>query len=130
MPGPFNAITDVAGVAVGHRTLVRGDGRLQVGQGPVRTGVSAILPRGQARADRPVFAGLFSLNGNGELTGSHWIAESGLLEGPVLMTNTHSCGLARDSAVKWLRARVGQPWIYRSPPRLTTAISTTSTATT
>ncbi|MEC8851226.1 MAG: P1 family peptidase, partial [Pseudomonadota bacterium] len=75
VPGPFNAITDVAGVAVGHRTLVRGDGRLQVGQGPVRTGVSAILPRGQARADRPVFAGLFSLNGNGELTGSHWIAE-------------------------------------------------------
>ena len=111
VPGPFNAITDVAGVAVGHRTLVRGDGRLQVGQGPVRTGVSAILPRGQARADRPVFAGLFSLNGNGELTGSHWIAESGLLEGPVLLTNTHSCGLARDSAVKWLRARVGQPWI-------------------
>ena len=111
LPGPFNAITDVAGVAVGHRTLVRGDGPLQVGQGPVRTGVSAILPRGQARADRPVFAGLFSLNGNGELTGSHWIAESGLLEGPVLLTNTHSCGLARDSAVKWLRARVGQPWI-------------------
>jgi L-aminopeptidase/D-esterase-like protein len=100
-PGPGNAITDVKGVEVGHVTLIDGDGRLVVGKGPVRTGVTAILPRGK-KYD-PVFAGLFALNGNGEMTGSHWIEESGFLETPVLITNTHSVGVVRDAAVAWAR---------------------------
>jgi D-aminopeptidase len=90
-PGPHNAITDVAGVEVGHTTLVSGSGPLVVGKGPVRTGVTAVLPRGRGSND-PVFAGWFSLNGNGEMTGTAWIDESGFLEGPVLITNTHSVG--------------------------------------
>src|SRR5262244_3489984 len=84
-PGPLNAITDVAGVAVGQTTLIRGDGKLVVGEGPVRTGVTAIVPRGKATNDDPVFAGVFDLNGAGELTGTHWIEESGFLEGPMMM---------------------------------------------
>src|SRR5262245_36470514 len=96
-PGPLNAITDVKGVEVGHVTLVRGEGKLEVGKGPVRTGVTAILPRGRDSAD-PVFAGWFSLNGNGEMTGTAWVEESGFLEGPVLLTNTSSVGTARDAA--------------------------------
>ena len=100
-PGRHNAITDVAGVEVGHTTLVRGQGRLVPGQGPVRTGVTAILPRGR-RSSAPVFAGWFSLNGNGEMTGTAWIAESGHLEGPVLITNTHSVGIVRDAAIRWM----------------------------
>ncbi|HEY7423040.1 MAG TPA: P1 family peptidase [Gemmataceae bacterium] len=100
-PGPRNAITDVKGVEVGHTTLIRGDGELVVGKGPVRTGVTAILPRGK-KYD-PVFAGLFALNGNGEMTGSHWIEESGFLETPVLLTNTHSVGVVRDAVVAWAR---------------------------
>lgn len=107
-PGPLNVLTDVAGVAVGHATLISGDGPLVVGQGPVRTGVSAILPRADLTIDQAVFAGLYSLNGNGELTGSHWIEESGLLEGPITLTNTHSCGIARDASVKWATARSRQ----------------------
>src|SRR5687768_9812510 len=87
-PGPLNAITDVAGVEVGHTTLIRGDGRLVRGQVPVRTGVTAILPRGRTGPDS-VFAAWFSLNGNGEMTGTTWIEEAGVLEGPVLITNTH-----------------------------------------
>jgi len=106
-PGPANAITDVAGVAVGAVTLVRGDGPRVVGQGPVRTGVTAILPRGRAGVAAPVFAGIHSLNGNGELTGSHWIAESGRCEGPVTITNTHSVGRARDAAVRWMVGSAG-----------------------
>jgi len=98
--GPFNAITDVAGVAVGHATLISGEGELRVGCGPVRTGVTAILPRGK-RYD-PVFAGTFCLNGNGEMTGSAWVEESGFLESPVLLTNTHSVGVVRDAAVSWM----------------------------
>src|ERR1051325_10871534 len=90
--GPLNAITDVRGVEVGHTTLINGDGKLQVGVGPVRTGVTAILPRGKQSASTPVFAGWFSLNGNGEMTGTTWIEESGFLEGPVMITNTHSVG--------------------------------------
>src|SRR6202040_1639928 len=78
-PGPLNAITDVAGVEVGHTTIIRGDGKLVVGRGPVRTGVTAILPRGRRDAS-PTFAGYFSLNGNGEMTGTAWIEESGLLD--------------------------------------------------
>ena len=104
-PGPHNAITDVPGVEVGYTTLIEGHGRLEVGKGPVRTGVTAILPRGKAGSEGPVFAGCFSLNGNGELTGSHWVEESGQCEGPITITNTHSCGIARDATVRWLFAR-------------------------
>src|ERR1035438_10278514 len=86
-PGPLNAITDVAGVEVGHATLIRGEGMLKIGEGPVRTGVTAVLPRGKVMA-APVFAGWFALNGNGEMTGTTWVEESGFLEGPVMITNT------------------------------------------
>ncbi len=106
-PGALNAITDVAGVEVGYRTLIRGSGPLIVGQGPVRTGVTAILPRGKTGANQGVFAAMFSLNGNGELTGSHWAAEVGRCDGPVTITNTHSCGVARDATIKWLVKRYG-----------------------
>jgi L-aminopeptidase/D-esterase-like protein len=98
-PGPMNAITDVAGVTVGHTTLISGEGKLEPGKGPVRTGVTAILPRG--RTYDPVFAGWHSLNGNGEMTGTTWITESGFLEGPVLITNTHSVGVVRDATIAW-----------------------------
>ena len=103
-PGPFNAITDVPGVEVGYSTIIGGDGPLVVGQGPVRTGVTAILPRGHAGMATPVFAGTFSLNGNGELTGTIWVEESGQCEGPLTITNTHSCGVARDATIQWLVA--------------------------
>jgi len=103
-PGPLNAITDVAGVEVGQVTLVSGEGRLEVGRGPVRTGVTAIHPRGKASND-PVFAGSFALNGNGEMTGLAWLSESGFLEGPVVLTNTHSVGLARDAVIAWQNRR-------------------------
>jgi L-aminopeptidase/D-esterase-like protein len=98
MPGPLNAITDVGGVEVGHTTLIAGAGKLEVGKGPIRTGVTAILPRGRS-SDDPAFAGWFSLNGNGEMTGTAWIEESGLLEGPVMITNTHSVGVVRDAVI-------------------------------
>lgn len=98
--GVWNAITDVAGVTVGHATLIRGEGPLVVGQGPVRTGVTAVLPRGDSLD--PVFAGWYSLNGNGEMTGTTWVEESGFLEGPVLITNTHSVGIVRDAVVAWM----------------------------
>jgi L-aminopeptidase/D-esterase-like protein len=100
-PGPLNAITDVAGVTVGHSTIIRGQGKLVVGQGPVRTGVTAIFPRGASNGD-PVFGGWFTLNGNGEMTGTTWIEESGFLAGPVLITNTHSVGVVRDAVIEWL----------------------------
>ena len=99
IPGKFNAITDVAGVEVGHATIIRGDGTLVRGQGPVRTGVTAILPRGR-RYD-PVFAGYYALNGNGEMTGSAWVEESGYLESPIAITNTHSVGTVRDALIAW-----------------------------
>jgi D-aminopeptidase len=110
-PGPLNAITDVGGVEVGMTTIISGDGPLKVGVGPVRTGVTAILPRGKNSND-PVFAGWFSLNGNGEMTGTTWIEEAGFLEGPVFITNTHSVGVVRDAAIKWSveRGRLFQPW--------------------
>ena len=99
-PGQFNAITDVAGVEVGSSTLIRGEGKLKVGEGPVRTGVTVVLPRGPKSTD-PVYAGWFSLNGNGEMTGTTWVEESGLLTGPVAITNTHSVGVVRDSVIAW-----------------------------
>ncbi len=100
-PGPYNAITDVPGVSVGYTTVIRGDGPLVVGQGPVRTGVTAILPRGREGVSTPVFAGCHSLNGNGEMTGFVWIEEAGRLEGPITITNTHSCGVVRDAVIRW-----------------------------
>ena len=99
-PGQFNAITDVKGVEVGHTTLISGSGKLKVGTGPVRTGVTAVLPRGKASLD-PVFGGWFSLNGNGEMTGTTWLEESGVLDGPVMITNTHSVGVVRDAVIAW-----------------------------
>src|SRR5664279_3758553 len=110
-PGPLNAITDVFGVEVGFATLILGEGALKEGEGPVRTGVTAILPRGGKSID-PVYAGWFSLNGNGEMTGTTWIEESGFLEGPVAITNTHSVGTVRDSMIAWglKRGALRQPW--------------------
>ncbi len=109
-PGPADAITDVAGVEVGHTTLVSGEGRLVRGQGPVRTGVTFVHPRGKASAD-PVFGAWFTLNGNGEMTGTTWLQESGILEGPVGITNTHSVGVVRDAVLEWQAGKPGlQPW--------------------
>src|SRR5213080_1399350 len=107
-PGPLNAITDVDGVLVGHTTLVAGSGKLVVGKGPVRTGVTAVLPRGFASMQRFSFAGWYSQNGNGEMTGTTWVEESGFLEGPVMITNTHSVGVVRDAVIQW-RVNHGQP---------------------
>src|SRR5437773_3389648 len=107
-PGKFNAITDVASVEVGYTTLMSGDGKLEVGKGPVRTGVTAVLPRGHASLNDPVYAGFFSLNGNGEMTGTAWVDESGFLEGPIIITNTHSVGIARDAVIAW-RIKHGAP---------------------
>ena len=111
-PGPFNAITDVAGVEVGLVTLISGEGKLENGKGPVRTGVTAILPRGKTNSD-PAMAGWFSLNGNGEMTGTTWVEESGFLEGGVFITNTHSVGIVRDAAIEWTVTKgkpQHQPW--------------------
>ncbi len=110
--GKFNAITDVAGVEVGTVTLISGDGPLVVGQGPVRTGVTAILPRGRKNAV-PCAAGSFALNGNGEMTGLAWIEEAGELQTPITITNTSSCGVARDATLQWLvkhKIGTGQDW--------------------
>jgi len=107
VPGPNNAITDVKGVEVGHTTLISGEGRLEVGKGPVRTGVTAVLPRGKNSTD-PVFAGWFTLNGNGEMTGTTWVEDSGFLDGPVMITNTHSVGVVRDAVIAW-RVKNGPP---------------------
>ena len=98
--GPLNAITDVAGVEVGFSTIIEGEGRLQKGVGPIRTGVTAILPRG--RQFDPVFAATYALNGNGEMTGIHWIEESGFLETPIMITNTFSVGVVRDAVIAWM----------------------------
>ena len=107
-PGPLNSITDIKGIEVGHTTLISGEGKLQVGVGPIRTGVTAILPRGKQSANDPVFAGWFSLNGNGEMTGTTWVEESGFLEGPIMITNTHSVGVVRDAVIAW-RVKQGRP---------------------
>jgi D-aminopeptidase len=106
-PGPLNAITDVKGVEVGETTLISGTGPLKVGVGPVRTGVTAILPRGKDSRDS-VFAGWFTLNGNGEMTGTTWLEDSGFLDGPVMITNTHSVGVVRDAVIAWR--------VKRAPP--------------
>jgi D-aminopeptidase len=106
-PGRYNAITDVNGVEVGHTTLIAGEGKLVVGKGPVRTGVTAILPRGKTNNDA-VFSGWFSLNGNGEMTGTTWVDDSGFLNGPVMITNTHSVGVVRDAVIAW-KVKHGSP---------------------
>src|ERR687883_764144 len=98
-PGPHDAITDVDGVRVGHSTVVRGEGPLVVGEGPVRTGVTVVCPREGLTRDEPVFAGCHRFNGNGEMTGLEWIREAGMLETPVAITNTHSVGVVRDALI-------------------------------
>jgi D-aminopeptidase len=113
LTGPHNAITDVAGVEVGQVTLISGEGPLRPGEGPVRTGVTAILPRGRSKAHVPCAAGFYALNGNGEMTGTVWIEESGELQTPITLTNTHSCGVTRDATIRWLVSRglgTGQDW--------------------
>jgi len=106
-PGPLNAITDIPGVLVGHTTLIEGSGKLTVGKGPIRTGVTAVLPRGLDSMRQFSFAGWFSQNGNGEMTGTTWVEESGFLEGPVMITNTHSVGVVRDAVIAWRVAHGG-----------------------
>src|SRR6266513_4938030 len=115
-PGKFNAMTDVAGVEVGYTTIISGEGKLEVGKGPVRTGVTAILPRGHTAMNDPVYAGFFSLNGNGEMTGTAWVEESGFLEGPIVITNTHSVGVARDAVIAWLvKQETGSQTLWSLP---------------
>ena len=112
-PGPLNAITDVVGVEVGQVTLIEGEGLLQVGKGPIRTGVTAIHPRGKDSTD-PVFAGWFTLNASGEMTGTTWLEERGLIDGPIAITNTHSVGVVRDAAVAWMVDR-GWEAVWHAP---------------
>ena len=108
--GANDAITDVRGVEVGHTTLISGSGKLIVGKGPIRTGVTVVHPRGKANSDA-VFGAWFTLNGNGEMTGTTWLQESGILEGPIAITNTHSVGVVRDAILQWQLSRPGmQPW--------------------
>ena len=111
--GPLNAITDVPGVAVGHVTLIEGEGKLVPGKGPIRTGVTAILPRPRGNWD-PVFAATFNLNGNGDMTGINWIKESGFMEGPILLTGTHSVGTVRDAAIQW-QLKNGREFVFTYP---------------
>ena len=112
-PGPLNAITDVAGVEVGQVTLIEGEGALEVGVGPVRTGVTSIHPRGKNSLD-PVFAGWFTLNASGEMTGTTWLEERGLVDGPISITNTHSVGVVRDAEVAWM-VQQGWPADWHAP---------------
>jgi D-aminopeptidase len=100
--GKFNAITDVAGVEVGFTTLIEGEGAVEVGRGPIRTGVTAILPRGKRNKPSPIWAGQFNLNGNGEMTGTHWINEAGYFISPICITNTHSVGMVHHATVGWM----------------------------
>jgi L-aminopeptidase/D-esterase-like protein len=111
--GPLNAITDVTGIAVGHVTLIEGEGKLVPGKGPIRTGVTAILPRPRGNWD-PVFAATFNQNGNGDMTGINWIKESGFLEGPILLTGTHSVGTVRDAAIQW-QIKNGRQFVFTYP---------------
>ena len=117
-PGALNAITDVAGVEVGHATIVRGRGPVVIGEGPVRTGVTAVWPRGREMPD-PVYAAWFSLNGDGEMTGTTWVRDSGIMEGPVMITNTLSVGVVHHAVIRWGVARGvergGGPWLAALP---------------
>lgn len=117
-PGVFNAITDVQGVEVGYSTIITGKGENTVGNGPVRTGVTAIFPRGKAKKFSPVYANWYSLNGNGEMTGTTWVTESGFLETPIMITNTNSVGVVRDAVLKWYVDTdwySGEDWWYTYP---------------
>ncbi len=113
IPGALNAITDVTGVEVGHVTLISGEGELKVGEGPVRTGVTAVHPRGK-NSISPVFGGWFTLNASGEMTGTTWLEERGIIDGPIMITNTHSVGVVRDASVAWM---VEKKWpaIWHAP---------------
>jgi len=113
-PGPLNAITDVKGIEVGQVTLIEGEGKLERGKGPVRTGVTAVLPRGKKDSD-PVFAAWWSLNGNGEMTGTTWVEESGFLWGPVMITNTMSVGVVRDAVIEWAIERGYDDFLWALP---------------
>ena len=116
--GKFNAITDVKGVEVGYSTLIEGEGENNVGEGPIRTGVTAIFPRGKAKKFSPVYANWYSLNGNGEMTGTTWVTESGFLETPIMITNTNSVGVVRDAVLKWYVDTDwygGENWWYTYP---------------
>ena len=116
--GQYNAITDVRGLEVGYSTIIKGSGKNVVGQGPVRTGVTAIFPRGKAKKFSPVYANWYSLNGNGEMTGTTWITESGFLETPIMITNTNSVGVVRDAVLKWYVDTdwyKGENWWYTYP---------------
>lgn len=116
--GQYNAITDVKGVEVGYSTIISGRGENIVGKGPVRTGVTAIFPRGKANKFSPVFANWYSLNGNGEMTGTTWLTESGFLETPIMITNTNSVGVVRDAVLKWYVDTdwyKGEEWWYTYP---------------
>lgn len=116
--GQWNSITDVKGVEVGYSTIISGSGENIVGKGPVRTGVTAIFPRGKAQKFSPVFANWYSLNGNGEMTGTTWITESGFLETPIMITNTNSVGVVRDAVLKWYvdtNWYQGDDWWYTYP---------------
>ncbi|CAN0585536.1 unnamed protein product [Ectocarpus sp. 12 AP-2014] len=116
--GALNAITDVAGVEVGYSTIISGKGANIVGEGPVRTGVTAIFPRGKAKKMSPVYANWYSLNGNGEMTGTKWVTESGFLETPIMITNTNSVGVVRDAVLKWYVKTdwyKGEDWWYTYP---------------
>ena len=117
-PGAFNAITDVQGVEVGYSTIISGKGENTVGNGPIRTGVTAIFPRGKAKKFSPVYANWYSLNGNGEMTGTTWVTESGFLETPIMITNTNSVGVVRDAVLKWYVDTdwySGEDWWYTYP---------------
>ncbi|MDM9632118.1 P1 family peptidase [Robiginitalea aurantiaca] len=116
--GEFNAITDVEGLEVGYSTILSGEGTNTLGKGPVRTGVTAIFPRGRAKKFSPVYANWYSLNGNGEMTGTTWVTESGFLETPVMITNTNSVGVVRDAVLKWYVDTdwyKGEDWWYTYP---------------
>ncbi|MBW2704860.1 MAG: P1 family peptidase [Deltaproteobacteria bacterium] len=106
-PGFFNSITDVGGVEVGFKTIIEGEGPVEVGKGPIRTGVTAILPRGKRNKPSPIWAGQFNLNGNGEMTGTHWINEAGYFISPICITNTHSVGIAHHATVGWMIDQYG-----------------------
>ena len=106
VPGELNAITDLADVGIGFSTIIKGNGSLVVGKGPVRTGVTAIIPRGLEEATDGVFAGSFTLNGNGEMSGLPWVEETGRLHGPITLTNTHSVGIVRDAVIKWMNSKL------------------------
>jgi len=116
--GKYNAITDVKGVEIGYSTIISGNGKNFVGKGPVRTGVTAIFPRGVSKKISPVYANWYSLNGNGEMTGTTWVTESGFLETPIMITNTNSVGVVRDAVLKWyvdIDWYKGEDWWYTYP---------------